>query len=206
MEASVCVLDYGSGNVKSVTTMLRMVCPNVVVSNTEADIERASHLVLPGVGSFGAAMEKIQHLLPVPLLREQVFDAQKPFLGICVGMQVLASEGCEFGVHAGLGWIPGRVVKLPTSLRLPHIGWNNVSFVPHDPLAADFSKDTDFYFVHSFAFEPADPAVSIARAEYGTQFCCASRRQNIVGVQFHPEKSHRFGMRLLENFARWNPA
>jgi glutamine amidotransferase len=130
MDAKVCVLDDGSGNVKSVTTMLRMICPSVVVSNAESEVKRATHLVLPGAKAIGAAMENIRQLLPVPLLREQVLEAEKPFLGNCAGIQAPASEGIEFGTHAGLDWIPGHVDRLPTSLRLPHIGWNSIPANP----------------------------------------------------------------------------
>lgn len=200
MKKQVCILDYGSGNVQSVLTMVRMVCPQVMVSNRVEDIDNASHLILPGVGAFGASMEKIHRLLPVEILEEQVLQQKKPFLGICVGMQVLADDGYEFGSHKGLGWIPGQVKKLADAPRLPHIGWNSVEFSGGEPLAYGLGSETDFYFVHSFVFEPEDPDCTIATTEYGARFCSGIRHQNVVGVQFHPEKSQHFGKSLLANF------
>lgn len=199
----VCVLNYGSGNVRSVYNLVSLLCPNVVVSNDSEDIVSATHLILPGVGAFGASMRKIQATIPLPLLEDEVLRNKKPFLGICVGMQVLASKGMEFGENAGLGWIPGVVDQVDSKERpLPHIGWNNIEASSTCPLFEGFSENWDFYFVHSFAMEPETGDVVIATAEYGHKFVCGVQRDNIFGVQFHPEKSQKVGRRLMKNFLR----
>lgn len=196
----VCVLDYGSGNVKSVFNLFSTLS-ETVVSNDPAVMEMASHIVLPGVGAFGAAMRRIRERIPLNSLQEQVFGAKKPFLGVCVGMQVLAEQGQEFGEHQGLGWIPGSVDRLDTKgLPLPHIGWNNLEFSAEHPLFDGLGESPDFYYVHSYAFRPVDPASVLATTTFGTQFSAAIRRDNIFGVQFHPEKSQRAGIRLARNF------
>lgn len=198
---SVCILDYGSGNVKSVFNLFSSITGKTVISNDPAEIERATHIVLPGVGSFGAAMRHILEKLPMEALKENVLAGKKPFLGICVGMQVLADLGREFGEHAGLGWIAGTVDKLETKeLPLPHIGWNNINPKQESPLLQGLGETPDYYFVHSFAFRPKDPAVVLATTEYGGEFCSAIRKDNIFGVQFHPEKSQRTGLKLVKNF------
>lgn len=197
----VCILDYGSGNVKSVFNLFSAVAANVVVSNDPARIEDATHIVLPGVGAFGAAMRRIHEALPLDVLERVVRGQGKPFLGICVGMQVLADQGYEFGETAGLGWIGGSVRQLQAgSFPLPHIGWNNIDVQRHSPLLDGLEHAPDFYYVHSFAFDAADPADVLATTEYGQQFAGVIARGNIHGVQFHPEKSQRAGMRLVKNF------
>lgn len=197
----VCILDYGSGNVKSVFNLFSAVAANVVVSNDPARIEDATHVVLPGVGAFGAAMRRIHEALPLDVLERVVRGQGKPFLGICVGMQVLADRGYEFGETAGLGWIGGSVRQLQAgSFPLPHIGWNNIDVQRHSPLLDGLEHAPDFYYVHSFAFDAADPADVLATTEYGQQFAGVIARGNIHGVQFHPEKSQRAGMRLVKNF------
>jgi len=201
MARSVCILDYGSGNVKSVYNLLQELTPNVKISNSPHDMEEASHLILPGVGAFGAAMRKVKEKIPMDPLREQVFGRRKPFLGICVGMQVLATRGIEFGSHEGLGWIPGEVGELSTGeFPLPHIGWNDISVTKEAPLMRELNRGVDFYFLHSFAFRPEDPSLVLATAEYGERFCSAIHLDNIMGVQFHPEKSQRAGKILMGNF------
>ncbi len=204
-KAKICILDYGSGNVRSIYNIIASLTPAVKVSNDPADLEQASHLVLPGVGAFGAAMRKIRELLPLEILEREVFERGKPFLGICVGMQVLAGQGTEFGIHDGLGWIPGVVRQLQCGeLPLPHIGWNSVGSVRPCQVMAGLQNESDFYFVHSFAFEAQDRAHVIAETEYGERFAAIVGRDNIIGVQFHPEKSQRAGQRLLNNFILWS--
>ncbi len=201
MSAKVCILDYGSGNVRSVLNLISSITPDVEVSNSEAVIGRASHVVLPGVGSFGAAMEKIKSRIPMERLRREVVDGGKPFLGICVGLQVLAEKGYEFGEHEGLGWIPGTVEKLSVKeLPVPHVGWNDVRFRAPDPLLKQFGDAPDFYFVHSFVFKPSDTGHVLGSTEYGETFCAVAKKDNIYGVQFHPEKSQKAGRLILENF------
>jgi glutamine amidotransferase len=198
---SVCILDYGSGNVKSVYNLFSAVAANVVISNEPAAIESASHIVLPGVGAFGAAMRRIHETLPLDVLERVVREQGKPFLGICVGMQVLADRGFEFGETPGLGWIGGSVRQLQSGdFPLPHIGWNNIDVKHPSPLLDGLEHAPDFYYVHSFAFDAADPADILASTDYGQQFAGVIARGNIHGVQFHPEKSQRAGMRLVKNF------
>ena len=150
-------------------------------------------------------MEKIRKTLPLPLLREQVFTAKKPFLGICVGMQVLATRGEEFGEHEGLDWIPGVVSKMVTcGLPLPHIGWNNVVPRTASPLLQHFEGEPDFYFVHSFVLQAERPEDVAADCVYGQPFAAAIQRGNISGVQFHPEKSQKAGRQLIQNFLSYS--
>lgn len=197
----ICILDYGSGNVGSVYNLFHHIAGNVIVSNLASDVADASHIVLPGVGAFGAAMRKVNQTLPLRQLESSVLDGGKPFLGICVGMQILATRGTEFGEHDGLGWIGGTVDRLKVGeLPLPHIGWNNVDVKAPTPLFEGLGESPDFYYVHSFAFDAQSSASVIATTEFGQQFTAAVRRDNILGVQFHPEKSQTAGLRLARNF------
>lgn len=201
MTARPCILDYGAGNVRSVFNLLETISPGVVVENRPETIEAATHLILPGVGAFGASMEKIRRTLPLDLVSRRVLEERIPYLGICVGMQILADEGSEFGSHAGLGWIPGRVDRLESAGEpLPHIGWNSVESTREDPLFEGLGESPDFYFVHSYSFRPAQGSHGIGTTFYGSRFVSAIRRDNIVGVQFHPEKSQTAGRRLIANF------
>jgi imidazole glycerol-phosphate synthase subunit HisH len=199
---NVCILNYGSGNVRSVYNMFHTLHEAVKVSNDPGDIRRASHLVLPGVGAFGAAMEKIRATIDLPVLQEAVFEHRVPFLGICVGMQVLAEEGQEHGTHKGLGWISGTVRRLDAgTLCLPHVGWNDFTSVREGDLLLDgIDPATDFYYVHSYYFDVAAPQMVIATCNYGMEFPSVVNRDNIYGVQFHPEKSQHAGIKLLKNF------
>jgi len=199
--SNVCILDYGSGNVKSVLNLFASVAPHIVVSNEPEEIRQATHIILPGVGAFGAAMRKIRERLPMEALEQAVLNEKKPFLGICVGMQVLATRGMEFGECFGLGWIGGVVEKVNSrELPLPHIGWNNISCKRESPLLDGLGNDPDFYFVHSYAFRLEHEHDVLAATSYGEEFCSVVHRENIYGVQFHPEKSQRAGMRLAKNF------
>ena len=202
MESKVCILDYGSGNVRSVANLFRFLKAEHVVSNQKSDIREATHLVLPGVGAFGAAMEKIRDKIPLDEIARAVLTNGKPFLGICVGMQVLADTGEEFGLHQGLGWVPGRVRRLHEyGLPIPHMGWNEVRAHDGNALLGDYDK-MDFYFVHSYVFEATKSDQIAATTTYGETFPSIVRRENVIGVQFHPEKSQKAGMLLLTNFLR----
>lgn len=181
--------------------MLATMTDKVVISNSSDEIVSASHIILPGVGAFGAAMDKIKKQIPLALLAKEVVGNKKPFLGICVGLQVLAETGYEFGEHQGLGWIHGEVLKLDSEeLPLPHIGWNNILARQAHPLLSNIENNQDFYFVHSYVFRAKTPANIIAQTEYGQFFNSIIAQDNICGVQFHPEKSQKAGKLLLKNF------
>ena len=198
---SVCILDYGSGNVKSVFNLFFTIAKHVVISNKPAEIRQATHIILPGVGAFGAAMRRIRERLPMDALEQAILSDKKPFLGICVGMQVLATRGMEFGEYPGLGWIGGSVEKVDSrQLPLPHIGWNNISCKQNSPLLDGLGDDPDFYFVHSYAFRVKNEQHVLAATSYGEEFCSVVQQENIYGVQFHPEKSQRTGIKLAKNF------
>ena len=203
-KVSVCILDYGSGNVGSVYNIITYLGYDVKVSNAENDIELSTHLILPGVGSFGSAMERINKNIPVDFLRDQVINFKKPFLGICVGMQVLVEVGLEHGEFKGLGWVQGTVEKLKTEeLPLPHIGWNNVKIKEESSLFEDLTNINDFYFVHSYHVMTEKENI-LSETEYGKIFCSSLMKENIFGVQFHPEKSQKAGQKLLQNFLKIN--
>jgi glutamine amidotransferase len=185
-----------------VANLLHFLNVQHVVSNEPGHIERASHLVLPGVGAFGAAMQRIGERIPLADVNEAVLTRKKPFLGICVGMQVLADSGEEFGTHRGLGWIPGKVRRFgDAGLPIPHIGWNEVRSTRANSLLGEHDR-LDFYFVHSYLFVPEDSNQVEATTAYGEDFPSIIRRDNVMGVQFHPEKSQKAGMLLLQNFLR----
>lgn len=195
------IIDYGIGNIASVYNIFKSLGVRVTVSNLEDDIINATHLVLPGVGSFAAAAKKIRDLRSFELLKKEIIDKKKLFLGICVGMQILADEGYEEGKHAGLGWIPGKVRYMDLQkCVLPHIGWNNLNIVREDRLLKNIDNSTDFYFVHSYFFDPDDKSHVIAKFEYENEFTAVVNKENMFGVQFHPEKSQKAGRALLENF------
>ena len=173
---------------------------------TEAEqLRDVSSIVLPGVGSFGDAMHNLRARGLIGELETQVRARHKPYLGICLGLQLLATSGFEHGEHAGLNWVPGTVEKLPGSvdgqtLRVPHIGWNEVHETAGDWLYAGLGDAPAFYFVHSYALKPTDPAMISGGCRYGVDFAASITSENIVAVQFHPEKSHRAGLRLLRNW------
>ena len=197
----VCVLDYGSGNVASVYNLLSRLNYNVKILNSSSDIKNSSHLILPGVGAFGASIEKIRTKIEIGLLEDEVKNKKKPFLGICIGMQVLADKGFEFGEHDGLGWIEGTVKKLKAKV-LPHIGWNNIQIKRQTPIFLDLKNMDDFYFVNSYAFNVKDKNLIISETNYENTFCSAVQKDNIFGVQFHPEKSQKTGQQLIHNFLK----
>jgi len=197
----VCVLDYGSGNVASVYNLLNRLSYDVKISNSSSDIKNSSHLILPGVGAFGASIEKIRTKIEIGLLEDEVKNKKKPFLGICIGMQILADKGFEFGEHDGLGWIEGTVKKLKAKV-LPHIGWNNIQIKRQTPIFLNLKNMDDFYFVNSYAFNVKDKNLIISETNYENTFCSAVQKDNIFGVQFHPEKSQKTGQQLIHNFLK----
>lgn len=199
------VVACGIGNVRSVQRALDRagVVPRIV--DTPAGLTDAEKVILPGVGAFGACAARLRESGFVPALDEHVLGRRRPFLGICVGMQLLATRGLEFGEHAGLGYVPGDCVQIPLSsptLRLPQVGWNALEFDARCPLFADLGDDRTAYFVHSYHVVPTDSRTISASVEYGTRVTAAVWRDNVFGVQFHPEKSQDVGLRILRAFAR----
>jgi glutamine amidotransferase len=189
------------GNVGSIVNMMKKIGHAVEVSAAPEVIRRADRLILPGVGSFDAGMENIRARGLVDVLTAKVVAGKTPVLGICLGMQLLGERSREGGA-TGLGWIPSESVRFSSeSLRVPHMGWNEVAPVDAHWLFAGQPTDMRFYFVHSYHVVCSEPRHRIATASYGIEFSAAVARDHIVGVQFHPEKSHRFGMQLLRNFA-----
>ena len=197
----VCILDYGSGNVASVYNLLNRLNYKAIISNNSSDIKDSSHIILPGVGTFGASIKKIRNEIETDLLENEIKIKKKPFLGICVGMQILADKGFEFGEHDGLGWIEGRVEKIKAKV-LPHIGWNNIQIKKQSPIFSNIENLKDFYFVNSYAFNVKDKNLIISETNYGKTFCSAVQKDNIFGVQFHPEKSQKTGQLLIRNFLK----
>lgn len=204
------LVNYGSGNFGSVLQAFRHLGVTVFEAATPKDLERADRIVLPGVGAFGAVMERLEATGFAAALKREALERAKPLLGICVGMQVLADFGTEFGRHAGLGLVPGQVTRMDgaeeAGLPVPQIGWNEVDALPDTQLFRGMDPCPSFYFVHSYHFEPANPAHRIATCDYGGAVTAAIRRERIFGVQFHPEKSQEDGLRLLANFAAWDGA
>ena len=198
------LIDYGAGNQTSVRNALAHVGAQPVTVKSAADFEHVSHLVLPGVGAFGKAMEQLRARNLIDPLQRHADQGNKPLLGICVGMQVLARVGYEFEPCAGLGLIDATVRKIDvdsTGQRLPHIGWNDLTVTRPCPLLEGMDRPT-FYFAHSFGFWPEDSATCVATCDYGAGVVAAVQQGTVYGVQFHPEKSQHDGLRLLRNFVR----
>ncbi len=200
----VTIIDYGMGNVGSVRNALEALGAKVKISSTREDIEGATHLVLPGVGSFTEGMKNLEKSGAIQPLTEAVIRDKKPILGLCLGMQMLAETGQEGGTTKGLGWVKGVVKRLDVDearFHVPHIGWNDVEAKSTSVLLAGI-KRTIFYFVHSYCFFAASDTVVAGTTEYGEKFATVVEQGNIFGVQFHPEKSQEDGLSLLKNFLR----
>ena len=198
---TVSLIDYGLGNLGSVVNMLKRVGAATRLVRTPAEIEESDRLLLPGVGAFDAGMRLLDDQGLVPAIR--AFAAsQRPLLGICLGMQLLL-DSSEEGRLAGLGLVPGRSVRFGprAGLRIPHMGWNLVQPVGEDPLVAGLPEESRFYFVHSYRVVPANEHAVLGVTTHGDTFASMIRQDNVMGAQFHPEKSHAFGMQILKNFA-----
>ena len=198
------IIDYGMGNIKAFSNIYKQLdIPHKIITSKEhfKDVEK---IILPGVGAFDHAMSQLNRSGLFDALNDLVLNQKKPVLGVCVGMQMMANCS-EEGVLNGLGWIDATVNKFNkeelNNKPLPHMGWNSVNQIAGNPLFKDIDVNSRFYFLHSYYFNPASKEHSIALAEYGDQFTCATGRDNIFGVQFHPEKSHHNGMQLLKNFS-----
>jgi glutamine amidotransferase len=197
----IAIVDYKMGNLRSVQKGFEHAgVADVVVTDDPADIERADGIVLPGVGAFRDAAANLRESGCEDVLRSRVTEGT-PFLGICLGMQMLADAGFEDGEWEGLGLVPGICDRLPAGVKIPHIGWNTVEYPIESPLFADIPESTAFYFVHSYRLQPSDPDVVVGSTEYGVRFAAAVQLDNVFAVQFHPEKSSSAGLKLLRNFA-----
>ena len=207
------LIDYGSGNLASAAKALMRAAGSTgmeIITTDDPDIVRgAERIVLPGVGAFADCMRGLSAVPGmVEVLRERVLQQGAPFLGICVGMQLLATVGVEFGRHAGLGWIAGEVVKITPddpNLKIPHMGWNELKILQPHALLDGIQTGAHAYFVHSFELRPTLPDDLIVTTDYGGPLTAMVGNENIAGTQFHPEKSQATGIRLLENFLRWKP-
>ncbi|MDX1975793.1 MAG: imidazole glycerol phosphate synthase subunit HisH [Rickettsiales bacterium] len=203
MQVNIAIIDYGAGNIGSVLNMYKKVGLKASAARMPDDITAATHVILPGVGAYDYCAKQLMASNLLSAFKQAALEDKKPVLGICVGFQLLFSRS-EEGGYPGLAWLKGKVVKfdsdkLSSTQKVPHMGWESISHQGH-PLFAGMN-DPRFYFVHSYHAQPEQAQDSIATCDYGYRFCAAAAQGNIMGVQFHPEKSHRFGMALLKNFA-----
>ncbi len=217
---TLAIVDYGSGNLRSAAKALERASlesgrDEVIAVTSDPDVvAKASRVVLPGVGAFAACQQGLASLPGmIDALEEAVLRRGQPFLGICVGMQLMAEHGREHGTHEGLAWLAGEVLPLvpegepgAAALKVPHMGWNDISILEQDhPVLDGFARRPHFYFVHSYHFRPENPKDMLAAFDYGGRFAAVVGRDNLFGTQFHPEKSQAAGLRLLSNFLRWTP-
>lgn len=209
MAEVLALVDYGAGNLHSVANALKAAGAEGVKVTSDPDVVRAAdRIVLPGVGSFRACVEGLRAIPQlVESMEERVHVGGAPFLGICVGMQLLASRGVEHGITDGLGWIEGEVRLIEVTdpaIKIPHMGWNDVAIAPHSSAGA-LIEPGEAYFLHSYHFVPDDGHDIAAMTDHGGGLVAAVARDNVVGVQFHPEKSQEFGLALLARFLEWKP-
>jgi glutamine amidotransferase len=206
----ITVVDYGVGNLASIRNMFKKAGADVLISSDSGEILAADKLILPGVGAFDTCVEKLRGSGLLDAISKRVLADKIPVLGVCVGLQLLTA-GSEEGNLPGLGWIGGSVVKfkqalLPPELKIPHMGWTDVEVSKPSKLFENMHEDPRFYFVHSYHLQIDNPEDALVEATYGYKFVAGVERGNIMGVQFHPEKSHKFGLRLFENFIRYEKA
>lgn len=204
---NIAVVDYGMGNLHSVSKALETVGANVVIATKPADLRTADRIVLPGVGSFAEGMRQLHARGLSEALTNEVIREEKPFLGICLGMQLAATLGEEHGQTRGLGWIDGTVQRLDSkdkSIKVPHMGWNDIGLTRESALFQGVRGPLTFYFVHSYHFIPLDKTFISAVCDHGGPFAAVIEKENIHLVQFHPEKSQTLGLKVLENFLAFN--
>jgi imidazole glycerol-phosphate synthase subunit HisH len=202
----ITVMDYGLGNIRAFMNVYERLNVPCRTASSADELTDAVKIILPGVGSFDRAMDRLEASGMRGVLEQKVLQEKVPVIGICVGMQILA-DSSEEGTRPGLGWIPGAVrrfdaARIPYATKLPHMGWNTVRTGRPDPLMDSFNGSSRFYFLHSYYFECADASHMLSQTDYGLTYASAVQRGNIYGIQFHPEKSHSAGVTLLHNFAR----
>ena len=202
MSRQVIIIDYDIGNVASVQKAFTKLGVGVKISSRIDDLETSDYIVLPGVGAFKDGMDNLKRLNLIEILRKRILVDKTPFLGICLGMQLLAKSSSEHGTHQGLGWIDAQVERLSENknIRIPHIGWDDVELRQSNDRLFSGVEDLCFYFVHSFVMKPHDPGIATSYCEYGEKFVSSIRQGNIFAIQFHPEKSQKSGLKLLDNF------
>ncbi len=201
----IVIVDYGMGNLRSVSKAFEACGATVKVSSSPKDIEKAEKLVVPGVGAFTHAMRELRHRKLVDPIKEKIASGT-PYLGICLGLQLLFTQSEEGERAKGLNVIPGRVVKFRGALKIPHMGWNQVTLSQKNcPLFKGIKKDSNFYFVHSYFGVPEDASWTLAKTDYGKGFCSAVWKDNVFATQFHPEKSQEIGLQMIQNFIQYKP-
>jgi len=212
---TVAIVDYGSGNLRSAAKAFERAAreagtdERVLVTSSPAEVAAADRIVLPGVGAFADCRAGL-YAVPgmVDTLQREVIERGKPFLGICVGMQLMATRGVEYGIHAGLDWIAGDVVRIEPGkdhLKIPHMGWNELTDLKPHALLEGIAPRAHAYFVHSYQLAASKPETVLALTDYGGPVTAIVGRDNLAGTQFHPEKSQATGLRLIANFLRWKP-
>ena len=199
----IAVIDYGMGNLRSVQKAFEFLGFEAEITDRVADLDEASHVVLPGDAAFGDAMRNLRVGGWDEAIARSI-DRGNPFLGICVGLQLMFSESEERGQHRGLDLLPGRVRQFPATERVPQIGWNQIAIQRPCAILEEIPEGSFYYFVHSYYVEPARPADSVATTDYGLEYTSIAQRDQVFGVQFHPEKSQDFGLKILDNFANLN--
>lgn len=197
----IAIIDYGMGNLRSVYKGFEKVGVPAVVAASPEQLDEADGVVLPGVGAFADAMNNLRQTGMDAAVHRAV-AAGKPFLGICLGQQLLFETGEEWGITKGLGIFPGRVRRLPEGVKIPHMGWNQLNIQRPDPLLEGIPAGASFYFVHSYYVDPARQELALALTDYGVNFASVVGKGKVYGIQFHPEKSSALGLRILENFGR----
>ncbi|MCG9723786.1 imidazole glycerol phosphate synthase subunit HisH [Vibrio brasiliensis] len=197
------IVDYGAGNLGSLVNMCKHVGIEAKVSSSPEDILNADHIILPGVGAFDHGMKKLNESGLVEALNKAVLELNTPVLGICLGMQLMTLSS-EEGALPGLGWVNAKTIKIPVvgGIKVPHMGWSSIKYQKQEAINQDSLPNERYYFVHSYCVQCLDAGDSLAQVTYGTNFDAMFQKGNIVGAQFHPEKSHKFGKRLIKNFAQ----
>lgn len=199
----ITIIDYGMGNLRSVQKACERLGFEAHISSQAEEIAAAEKLILPGVGAFRDAISHLQEQGFVEPIKSHI-DSGQPLLGICLGLQLLFDRSYEDGEYEGLGVIPGEVVRFPAQpgLKIPHMGWNKLQLEQHSPLLSGIPEEAHFYFVHSYYVVPEQSEVIAATSEHGVKFCAMIQRENLFATQFHPEKSQRVGLKLLDNFGK----